>query len=726
MVVRQLKKIKGLSSILLYTKEILDAYIPVRNNDPKVINLLANDICNSKCTMCNIWEQKFDFEISPSQLVNILKDRLFKKVRAIGITGGEPTLREDLPDLYQACCDAIPSLQSMSIITNAIKAQDVIGQIIQINEILKKEKKYFSVMISLDGYGKVHDDHRGRPGNFDSVVEVLNYVRNKTDIPISIGCTITKSNVYHADELFDWMLENKIEGRFRVGEFISRLYNDDRLDEIRNFDEEEAYHCATFFHRLKSHEKHPKYKRTYDSIISILSGGQRTIGCPYQENGVVLSSKGEVLYCAPKSKILGSALEYSANEIYQENLTERTRIKNEHCDTCIHDYHADATKNEYGKILNIFKWKIINKLQFSNITYSFLKAEGKKGNDPAIKSIFITGWYGTETVGDKAILGGIVEYYKQQFRDKFKLSISSIYPLVTRKTIEELGILAEVIPYYSRKYIETAASYDVTVMGGGPLMEMNALAIPLNAFRIAKRHKKERVIFGCGIGPLYNQYFIKKVKKILRLATSIKLRDTASANIAKEFSPNQSIEMIGDPAKAYLQEKFIKNNVENKKPILACFLREWSHEYARNKSKNEYLEMRKNFEEKLADSIKKFCSEFDLIPHFYSMHTFHIGGDDRIFYRRFLKKYFNKFDHYLELKPSNIPMIVNAMQASSYNLCMRFHSVLFAHTLDTNFIAIDYTNGGKIKGYLSDHEKLSNMVAIEEYSVNSILEIASA
>ena len=38
----------------------------------EVINLNANDICNSKCVMCNIWEQKKEKEITTDDLKKIL------------------------------------------------------------------------------------------------------------------------------------------------------------------------------------------------------------------------------------------------------------------------------------------------------------------------------------------------------------------------------------------------------------------------------------------------------------------------------------------------------------------------------------------------------------------------------------------------------------------------------------------------------------------------------
>ncbi|MEQ9303782.1 MAG: radical SAM protein, partial [Marinoscillum sp.] len=154
---------------------------------PEVINMNANDICNSKCTMCNIWKQKLDFEITPTQLEEVLRDPLFSKIKAVGITGGEPTLREDLPDLYEACCKSLPTLQGLSIITNAIKDKDVIARVTRVGEICDQYGVKFSMMVSLDGYGETHDRIRGVKGNFESAMRVINHFRKNTKIPVAIG-----------------------------------------------------------------------------------------------------------------------------------------------------------------------------------------------------------------------------------------------------------------------------------------------------------------------------------------------------------------------------------------------------------------------------------------------------------------------------------------------------------------------------------------------------------
>ena len=45
---------------------------------------------------------------------------------------------------------------------------------------------------------------------------------------------------------------------------------------------------------------------------------------------------------------------------------------------------------------------------------------------------------------------------------------------------------------------------------------------------------------------------------------------------------------------------------------------------------------------------------------------------------------------------------------------MRFHSVVFADSLQTSYTAFDYTDGGKILGYLEDNCKTENLLSISD------------
>ena len=686
-----------------------------RQKKPTVINMMANDICNSKCIMCNIWKQKLDFDITPDQLYEILKNPLFSQVKHIGITGGEPTMRKDLPLLYDAACKALPGIRTMSCITNGIKKVDVISRIEESYQKCKDNGVSFGFMVSLDGYKEVHDKQRGRLGNFDSALEVIKHFKGKP-IAQAIGCTITKENVWGMDDLLYFLKKEKIYGRFRVAEHINRLYNNDIDDNIRVFDEDEIYHLLLFYEKLKlTFEKNETYKRTYSNIQTMLQGGKRIMGCPYQQVGMVLDSRGELLYCAPKSKEIGNAYKSDAEKIFKENFTERDRILRENCDDCIHDYHAPATIAEIKLILSkmIFEklFKIKGYTMFSNWLPLFFRRKEKTTKS---KIIFITGWYGTETVGDKAILGGIIDHYLKKY-DEPIFKISAIYPFIVNRTIKELKIKnADVVSLHELSFFRNLVISDEIVIGGGPLMEMQSLSIPLWAFKFGKRFKKKNIIFGCGIGPIYSDRFKKLTKNLLHMADEILLRDNKSLDFALDLSGSfkEKTRVIADPAHDYVL-KIGEKIVNTKRETIACFLRDWPVAYRGDRTIEEFNRDKETYNMNLAQLIHEISEKLNVVPSFHSMHNFVVGGDDRDYYRDFIDKYYI-WEHHFDKGLSNVSTTITAMKTSKCNFVMRYHSVLFAETLHTNYLALDYTNGGKVAGFLKDRDLINRMISIDQ------------
>ncbi|MEL6132732.1 MAG: radical SAM protein, partial [Bacteroidota bacterium] len=178
--------------------------------------------------MCLIWKNKKTKTLSIEELQATFQDDLFSGIAYVGVSGGEPTLRTDLPDVFRAICSAFPNLKGVGIITNGIIETSVKNKILDIARVCDTFAVPFNVMFSLDGIGDVHDIVRGRSNNYDSVWSLINYFHRETDIPTSFGCTISASNALYVDELLDLVASAGIYGRFRVAEFIQRLYNDDQ------------------------------------------------------------------------------------------------------------------------------------------------------------------------------------------------------------------------------------------------------------------------------------------------------------------------------------------------------------------------------------------------------------------------------------------------------------------------------------------------------------------
>lgn len=667
--------------------------------------------------MCSVWKQKRDKELTPDEFGLILNDPLFSNLKHVGVSGGEPTMRKDLPEIFRILVQKRPRIKGTGIITNAFQKDKVIDRILASAEICKEAGMPFNVMISLDGIGEVHNRIRGREGIFESAVEAIRYFRDNTDIPISIGCTITKDNVWHVDEVLDFCKNEGVHCRFRVAEFIQRLYNDQQGEYIRNFSEREAYHLGLFFAKLEyTYEKNPKIKKTYRNIRHMLmENSGRLIGCPYQSNAVTLGSGGQLLYCAPKSPVLGSCLEESAYKLYLENIETREQIKRDYCSNCIHDYHSDEIFEELWSELKDLFWRWRMSLNISLMETRINKISNFARIKKDSRNFLIIGWYGTETTGDKAILGEII-YRIQNKHPSSKITLASLYPYVSNRTVEELGHPdIEVIPTYSAEFWEYIKTVDEVVMGGGPLMHIGTLGTVLQAFFRAKRSNHRTRILGCGIGPLdRGKKYQEAVKRILMLADDIELRDSASVTLAKNMTGRDDIVKGEDPAVGFVQRWKDEHKMPEPSPVLNLYLRDWTREYQGDLKDQQFDEIKERFEKQLGEWIHEICNMLSIRPRLLPMHNFCIGNDDRDFNRRFADAYLSDLNPIVEGDIFTVEEILTTMQESTLSLCMRFHSVLFANTLDAPFFAIDYTHGGKIASYLKDQNRTDCLVGLDE------------
>ncbi len=708
--------------------DMLGQVLPVK---PRAISMMVNDICNSRCQMCLIWERKKDHEITPDELRQVLDEPLFSKVTDIGVTGGEPTLRKDLPEIFRVIAQRNPRIRHASMITNAIREKEVEDRVLECAQVCRENGVGFSAMVSLDGLGEVHDIVRGRPGNFTTAIGCLERFKAE-GIPVSFGCTITKSNVAHVDQLLDWAEDSHIYGRFRVAEFIDRLYNTPQKEFIRSFSELEQYHLGLFFYRAQTEfESSSMVQKTYRSIRGMLAEGKpRTTGCPYHNDAVILSSRGELLYCSPKSPNLGSILvRGSASNVYFGNLEKRREIREKHCDDCIHDYHVPVTFREKVR----FYRECRRRARLFDCKALVSKARGlsaasamSSSTSPAGSHVLIVGWYGTETAGDKAILAAVVERLKKRQRAPTQITIASLHPFVTRHTLRELGLSQlRIVETFQPEFIEACRTSDEVVVGGGPLMDLEILNHILYAFMEVRGRNGVTRVEGCGIGPLSNPHFVQVVCEILRLSNVITLRDKQSAiRCQNEFG--RQAEVVEDPATDYVRgwlgrsdTASLQTSSTNPPVDVACFLREWGMDYSDGLTAEEFARRKNAFEAGLEQFLGQLVQQRGLRVGLYPMHSFAVGGDDRKFNRRLARRVIEK--HCLPpdaLSVAGLPMspaeLLHVMQRSRVNVCMRFHSVLFVETLGIPYLAIDYTGGGKIRAFLEERDKLQHLLTLEQ------------
>ncbi len=721
----------------------LDATPNPKQRLPRVIQFPINDICNSRCQMCHIWQQKKSFEISPEQIRTLLKNPLFRKVQGVGINGGEPTLRKDIREVAESVAISLPSLKSLSLITNAIRGSQVKDAIDSIGGVCKIHHLHFDVMVSLDGIGKVHDRVRGMDGNFESAIEVLQYAKASKNVSsVRIGCTIIKENIFDVENVLHWALDQNIYARFRVGIPHQRLYVSD-LKAPFQLNDQELFHLANFLDILYlTYEKNEARRHFYRSLRDqMIYQKPRTSGCVWKNAGVTLSSRGEFAYCAVQSKALGNVLQDDPNDLFWKNSEHLQEIVRNKCASCLHDYDGIASRSIWmkdvwaknkrrlpGIALSALqktkqKWenfKDYQELKKQTKTVK-IKAMNRLNRSKKTNRVLVCGWYGTETLGDKAILAGLTHCLRLA-RPDLQIDIASLEPYVTRNTAHQMPELNPNSILFHQEAITQleTSSYDSLIIGGGPLMSGIRESLDLlKLVAMAKSKQTPVMIAGCGVGPLKNDVAKKAIEEILSLSDEIIFRDQSSKILAEqELKLSQTPKVALDPAFLWVHQNHKESN-RSRRLILA--LREWPRDY-QNSSKMQPLEAQNHFENeirKLISLLKDQVPDMEIYP--FCMHKYAKGGDDRAYYRKIFK---NEPELNSKIPNQHRPPDedLSLFSTSQYILAMRFHSLVFALGTQTPYSVIDYTRGGKIRALSNDLRIQDNVEDLEDFKAQKTLE----
>ena len=314
--------------------------------------------------------------------------------------------------------------------------------------------------------------------------------------------------------------------------------------------------------------------------------------------------------------------------------------------------------------------------------------------------VCIVGWYGTETLGDTAILDGILKVLSR-CDTNVQVNIGSLYPFYSERTLyEEAEIFKHSAPNAQitvfnikdkRERKRFIKNTDLLLIGGGPLMDLEELFIVEDSFKIAKKHNVISFVMGCGLGPLKKTAYIKAVKSILDMATAVSFRDQYSLSMAGELGIDlKKCTCLGDPAVISI-ESYYKNNKGHCEDYVAVNLRKYPQ--------NEYggkISVTDKVLQQLIERLTEYGNVM-LVP----MHTFSIGGDDRFYLTELTKEIHNDRIKVLH-KPQNLVELYRCFQNAQMCVGMRYHSIVMQTILNGNNYILNYTDkqNGKIQGFI--------------------------
>jgi radical SAM protein with 4Fe4S-binding SPASM domain len=274
--------------------------------------------CNSKCISCAIWKKQADkkLELSVDEVDKIARDPYLKWINRIVISGGEPTLREDFPELISVLHKNFPHAHFGMTLNGLtpLLTEKMFKKILNDNP----DIDFRLVGLSLNGPSEIHDRTRGVEGSFEKAIETYHRIKNL--VPTQFSFTFMKENVNQ----FEWVKHFARE--LGTSAYICWTVMNDRFD---TQEEDLKFQTPGLSSILKRHVL--DYKKSafnvvknmhylnlsyqYDSVFN-----KRIMPCFAGKQIMHLDPEGNVFPCdfnLSKERNLGSVREKSAKEIIE-------------------------------------------------------------------------------------------------------------------------------------------------------------------------------------------------------------------------------------------------------------------------------------------------------------------------------------------------------------------------------------------------------------------------
>ncbi|MHB8173817.1 MAG: radical SAM protein [Nitrospirota bacterium] len=274
--------------------------------------------CNAKCHMCNVWKH-------PTRESEEIKPETLAKLPALdfcNITGGEPFLRRDLPDIV-----GILKKKSRRIVvsTNGYFTDRVLE--------VAQAHRDIGFRVSIEGLPAANDELRGLKDGFDHGIRTLMGLQRMGVKDIGFGITVSDRNARDMIELYQLAKSMKLE--FATAAVHNSCYFHKYDNEIMRKAEvtacfEELIKELLWTRRVKN------WFRAYFNygLVNYVNGGKRLLPCEAGSANFFVDPWGEIKPCNglnDSSVSMGNLNQKSFSEIWSGEDAARIRSEVKSC-----------------------------------------------------------------------------------------------------------------------------------------------------------------------------------------------------------------------------------------------------------------------------------------------------------------------------------------------------------------------------------------------------------
>jgi len=296
---------------------------------PRAMHYLSTHRCNARCVMCGIWKEGDTSreDLSPGELAAVLADPLFSRMEFVGVSGGEPFLRDDLIPLLETFLTRCRRIKRLSLTTNGLIPQRIETVLPQLAERARDAGALFDVCVSVHGVGETLARIYGIPRAFEKLersVRVLAGLRERGRLTFSFNCVLLADNLDAVDELRRWAGERKIPVAFVVGEQRDRFRTAGLQDSFVGLDRRPE--LVAFLRSVADDpDQSAPSSVKYRELADIFEGrAARRLSCYYAMGGLLLGHDGTLYYC-PHSAAVGSCRDRQPHAVFYDPESLRYR-----------------------------------------------------------------------------------------------------------------------------------------------------------------------------------------------------------------------------------------------------------------------------------------------------------------------------------------------------------------------------------------------------------------
>ena len=308
----------------------------------RAANFAVTYLCNSQCRTCNIWKKynqntkAAENELTLEEIKSTFNSKYLRQLENIGLTGGEPFLREDFVNLCGFFIEKYPDA-GIGIPTNAAEPDLIIKKLEKILDNFRP--KNLSISVALDGIEETHDKLRGIHGNYENALRLIDMIKEKLpSVDLCIDFTIIPENYKDLLEVHNLSKNKNIGFGCQFGQ-ISDCYYDNSEKRLKEFkwDEGKLGETEKLIEIIRKEMKNAKKLDPFSeyyflNIIDFQRNQKRKINCYSGTHSFFLDPYGDVFPCIMLNRKIGNVKD-GFDRIWMSDEVKQIRkfIKNKKC-----------------------------------------------------------------------------------------------------------------------------------------------------------------------------------------------------------------------------------------------------------------------------------------------------------------------------------------------------------------------------------------------------------